>query len=348
MKSSASAVLEGTGGIAANAVDCVTAGPVEAVRVGILGCSDIARRKFIPSLRGSDVAELVAVASRERAKARSFLPGEECPAVTYEELLARPDVEMVYLSLPNHLHEEWAIRALEQGKHVICEKPLALSASSAGRMLAAAEANGQLLYENIMYLHHPRHAAVRKVVAAGGIGRIRTFRSVFAIPLPQPGNFRLDPGKGGGAFHDLARYPLTAALYFLQGSPGSFHGITLHRDGLVTAMHGVAAFPGDAAFTFSIAFGQQYESYYEIIGDEGKIRVDRAFTMPPDLAGRIEVLSRGGCTSITVPPADHFGLMIEHVCSLVRRKGSFREEHERTESIAHLAQEMAKGCNHGP
>ena len=315
-----------------------TAGTNRRVRVGLLGCSDIARRKFLPALCTSNVAELVAVASRDGGA------GQGCAVLGYDGLLSSQDVELIYLSLPNHLHEEWSIRALERGKDVICEKPLALSAASAERMLAAAEANGRLLYENIMYLHHPQHAAVRGLIAEGTIGRVTTLRTVFAIPLPQQGNFRLDPARGGGAFHDLVRYPLSAALYFLQAPPADFRGFSLERSGLTLAVHGLARTAADETFVFTVAFGQQYESYYELIGEEGKIRVDRAFTTPAELANRIMVLRGGDDASFTHPPADHFGLMLDHVCALVRGEGDFRTEHDRTRKIARLADEIEKGC----
>ena len=315
------------------------------VRVGILGCSDIACRKFIPALRGCGGAVLKGVASRNRRAAPS-LAGETYAVLGYEELLAREEIELVYLSLPNHLHEEWTVRALQSGKHVICEKPLGLSAASVERMLRCAGERGVLLYENLMYLHHPQHAAVKGLIDAGRIGRLRSLRSVFAFPVPAAGNFRLDPERGGGAFHDLARYPLSTALHFLQGDSYRFRGFALDRSGLNVAMHGTALTSAGEVFTFSIAFGQQYESYYEIIGELGKIRVDRAYTTPADLANLIRVTCGERDASFTVPPGDHFRLMIEHFCAVVRNGGDFGEMHQRIRRLARLADQMEKGCRH--
>ena len=311
------------------------------VRVGILGLSDIARRKVIPALQECGGAVLKGVASRNRGAS-----GETHALLGYEELLADEEIDLVYLSLPNHLHEEWTVRALQSGKHVICEKPAGLSAASVERMLSCAGKRGLLLYENLMYLHHPQHAAVKGMVDAGRIGRVSSLRSVFGFPFPAEGNFRLDPGRGGGAFHDLARYPLSTALHFLQGDAYRFKGFALDRNGLNTAMHGTAFSSAGEIFSFSIAFGQQYESYYEIIGELGKIRVDRAYTTPADLANLVRVTCGGRDASFTVPPCDHFRLMIEHVCAIVRNGGNFGEIHQRTRSLAHLADQMEKGCSH--
>jgi dTDP-3,4-didehydro-2,6-dideoxy-alpha-D-glucose 3-reductase len=322
------------------------ASPGNVVRVGILGCSDIARRKLVPALCRSETAVLAAVASREREKAAALAPGERYELLGYEELLCSPAVDLVYLSLPNHLHEEWTIRALEQGKHVICEKPLGLTADSVERMLRAAEQRNLLLYENLMYLHHPQHAAVKELLATGRLGRITALRSVFGFPFPQEGNFRLVPAMGGGAFHDLARYPLGTALHFLQGDISRFRGVALARDGLNVAMHGVAATSAREIFTFSIAFGQQYESFYEIVGELGKVRVERAYTTPAELANRIEVTRGTRDESFTVAASDHFQLMIEHVCALAGNGEGVRAAHERSRRLARLAEAMERGCVH--
>lgn len=316
-----------------------------AVRIGVLGCSDIARRKFIPALGNCSAARLAAIGCRSPEKTAGYAAGHFCPAMPPARLLALPDIDLVYISLPNHLHEEWTIRALESGKHVICEKPLALSAASAERMLAAAERNGRLLYENLMFLHHPQHGVVKELIASGRIGRVVVLRSSFGFPLPKSGNFRLDPLQGGGAFNDLARYPLGTALHFLATLPEGFRGHALYRDSLNTGLHGTAVTRGGELFSYSMAFGQQYESYYEVVGETGKIRLDRAYTTPADLAGRIQLVQGDVSSEIQLPPADHFQLMIEHVCALVQQGKGWQELHDRTGLLARLADEMERGCH---
>jgi len=314
------------------------------VRVGVLGCSDIARRKFMPALAKCDRAELSAVSSRSRIKADQFAGGSDCLRLSHQELLASPAVDLVYLSLPNHLHEEWAIRTLEAGKHLICEKPLATSLQSAVRMLAAAVRHDRLLYENQMFLFHPQHALVKSLLASGRIGRVQALRCSFGFPLPPAGDFRLDPLQGGGAFHDLARYPLGAALHLLNGTPGGFRGQALWREGLNIAVHGTALTDAAESFSFSIAFGQQYESFYELIGEAGKIRLERAFTTPPDYGNRIMLTAADSVSWLSVPPADHFQLMIDSIAATLQSGSGYEHFNRQAGLVARLAAEMEQGC----
>ena len=320
-------------------------GTTSPLRVGVLGCSDIARRKFIPALTRCERGVLAAVSSRTPAKAAVSAPGSSCEILSHEELLASPRVDLVYLSLPNHLHEEWALRVLGAGKHLICEKPLGLSPDSVERMLLAAEQGGLLLYENLMFLHHPQHAVVRELVSAGRIGRIRALRAVFTIPFPRSGDFRLDPAQGGGSFHDQARYPLGAALYHLGDRLRSFRGHASYCDGLNLAMDGTAVAGNGEIFSYSLAFGRQYQCHYELVGETGLIHLERAFTTPPDLAGRIRLLVGTDSSDVTVPPCDHFGRMIDDMAALVRQGGDFKPYHDRSRLLARLAREMEEGCH---
>ena len=263
--------------------------------------------------------------------------------LTHEELLARPDIDLVYISLRNHLHEEWTMRALDAGKHVICEKPLATSLASAQRMLAAAESRSLLLYENLMYLHHPQHAMVKSIIASGRIGKIVTIRSIFGFPMPTSGDFRLDPDQGGGAFLDLSRYSAGTAMHFLNGPLIRMKGSATWEGRLNTGLAGTATTAEGELFIFSNIFGQQYESFYEICCEKGRIRVDRAYTPPADMANRIMLFEGERLTEISAPPADHFKLMIDAVVTAVRN-GSYSVINSRTLATAELAEMMAKGC----
>lgn len=266
--------------------------------------------------------------------------------MSYEDLIAHSGLDLIYISLPNHLHEKWVLRALDQGKHVICEKPLGLSLDSVKRMVDCAAAKRLLLFENLMFLHHPQHGAVKSAIDRGEIGRVRTVRSVFSFPCPPAGNFRLDPARGGGAFHDLARYPIGTAWQFLQGCCLDFSGYMLDHKGLNVAVHGTALTDAQEVFSFTMAFGLPYECRYEIVGEQGSIKVDRAYTTPTDKANHIQVMSGGRDASFTVPPADHFRLMIEDACALVLRGRSFTESYARILQLAEMAEQMEKGCRH--
>lgn len=321
------------------------------IRVGVLGCSDIARRKFIPALLKSEQARLVALASRQRDTAAALADGLRLELLTYQELVSDPAIDLIYISLPNQLHEEWSIRALEQGKHVICEKPLGLNATSVKRMLAAAGRQGRLLYENIMYLQHPQHSAVKALLASGRIGRILMLTTEFAFPGPPEGDFRLNPGMGGGAFHDMNRYPLSAARFFLAGQSHHFiTGTIEERDGLTMALQAESITDAGERFSFLTAFGRSYRSFYEIVAERGSIRVERAYTTPADRANRIVVMANGRDVSFTAPQSDHFLNTIERVCGLIR-DGQWEGEYQRALELAALADMfhgnyMRKGAGH--
>jgi NDP-hexose-3-ketoreductase len=315
-----------------------------AINVGMLGCSDIAMRKFIPALLRSEQARLVALASRDPKKAASLGIDLAAAPMTYHELLGDPAIDLVYISLPNHLHEEWCVRALEQGKHVLCEKPLGLDSGSVKRMLEAAERNGRLLFENLMYLHHPQHLSVKRLIATGRIGRILALRSEFAFPGPGEHDFRRDPAMGGGAFHDLNRYPLSAALYFLKGKTHSFlRGSAVVRDGLTLSLQADSRTEAGEEFSFLVAFGQSYRCFYEISGQLGVIRVERAFTTTADMENRIKVTIDGRDESFSMAPHDHFFGAIEHVCGLIRT-GRWETEHAQAQELAALAGMFQDNC----
>lgn len=312
------------------------------LRIGLLGCSDIASRKFIPALNASSSATMAAISSSDPEEAASRVQIHASSILSHDELLARPDIDLVYISLRNHLHEEWTIRALKAGKHVICEKPLSTGLESSKRMISFARERHLLLYENLMFLHHPQHAVVRDIIASGRIGRVVAVRSFFGFPTPEPGNFRLDPAQGGGAFNDLSRYHIGTALNFLKGQPANPRGVFTWQGGLNTGFAGTATTDTGECFIFSSMFGQCYESCYEICCEGGQIRVDRAFTPPPDMPNKIKVLERGELTEIVVPAADQFKIMIDSVVGILK-SGSYAEIHNRNLRIAELADLIEKG-----
>ncbi len=311
---------------------------------GILGCSDIARRRFLPALARAGNARLVACASRDREKARRFCSEAGSDAVGYDELLSHDRVEAIYLSLPNELHEEWTLKALARGKHVLCEKPLGLDAASVERMTSLADRHGVLLFENIMYLRHPQHRMIRELVDEGAIGRLRGFRSSFGFTLPAPGGFRLSAGPGGGSFQDQARYPLSGALCHLRGELREFAGFAQFRNGVDVSLQACGRSSLGEQFFCSIGFEQTYECWYELVGDRGTLRLDRAYTTPADLANTIKLTTEGGVRSIAVPAADHFQLTIEHVAGLIARRQGFGEAHAQAIRLARAAEQLWTSC----
>ncbi|MFC9480311.1 Gfo/Idh/MocA family protein [Streptomyces griseus] len=281
---------------------------MEPLRIGVLGCAGIARRRMLPAFRACPGTELVAVASRDRLRSRETAAEAKCEAVHgYAELLARTDIDAVYLPLPAALHERWARAALEAGKHVLGEKPLTTDPAATARLAALAAASGLALRENVMFVHHPQHAAVAQLVADGAIGDVRSFRAEFTVPRLPDDDIRYDPALGGGALFDTGVYPVRAALHFLGDGlelVGAVltHGVP-HRS-VDTA--GVALLRDAAGTGVQLTFGLDhgYRSRYEILGSAGAITVDRAFT-PPAGARPLVRWERGtGAEQLDLPAHD--------------------------------------------
>ncbi len=320
-------------------------GVASPVRIGILGFSDIARRRFIPAADRAGNAVVTAVGTRDAERLGHSLPGGgPFTVLSYEALLANPDVDLVYISVPNHLHERWTLNALEAGKHVLCEKPLGLSAASVTRMTDRARAKGLLLAENIAYLLHPVHERVRELIASGRIGRVRQLRAAFGFRLTDRENFRLDPLRGGGAVSDLACYPLSAARHFLSGGRYTFSGYAFERGGLNTGLVASGVTSADEGFLCSIGFEQQYECGYEIVGEAGSLRVERAFSLPPDRAALISLAAGGNKTSLDAGRADHFQLMIEKVADAVLLRREFASSYRDALDLSRLTEQLVRSC----
>jgi len=214
-------------------------------RWGLLSTARINRR-IVAAARGSNEIQLVAVASRERARAEEYARANEIGRAhgSYEELLAAEDVDAVYIPLPNSLHVEWSVRALEAGKHVLCEKPLARSAAEAERAFAAAERTGRLLEEAFMYRHNPQTARLEKLVDEGAVGRVRLIRAVFSFPVQGERNIRLLAELDGGALLDVGCYCVSGAR-LLAGEPESVWAESVAGPtGVDEVLAGALRFPG--------------------------------------------------------------------------------------------------------
>ncbi|MEU2283773.1 Gfo/Idh/MocA family oxidoreductase [Streptomyces sp. NPDC013178] len=290
------------------------------VRIGVLGCADIAVRRMLPAFTASPDVEVAAVASRDLSRAEEVAGRFGCRAVQgYAELLDADDVQAVYVPLPAALHAPWVEAALNAGKHVLAEKPLTTDPESTERLLDLAAKQGVALMENVMFVHHPRHEAVRRLVAEGRIGELRSFHAAFTIPPLPDGDIRYDPELGGGALADVGLYPLRAALHFL-GPALEIVGARLTRGaGRRVETSGAALLGTPGGVTAHITFGMEhaYLSRYELWGSEGRITVDRAFTPPADF---VPVIGLHGRTTeeLRLEPADQVAATVAAFVAAVR------------------------------
>ncbi len=274
-----------------------------AIRLGVLGCADIALRRVLPAVaRLADVA-LTAVASRIPAKAAAVADDFGCSAVTgYGQLLERDDVDAVYIPLPIALHEEWVEAALRAGKHVLAEKPMATSRRQTEELLALARAGGLALMENVMFVHHSQHNAVRRLVEEGAIGAPRLFEASFLIPRLVDGGIRYRPELGGGALRELGIYPVRAALYHL----GALEVVAALRTPATGEldMGGVAMLRAHPDVPVQLSYGidHSHRNCYQIVGSDGRISLERAFTPAADHPPLLRVANRTGSEELRVLP----------------------------------------------
>ncbi|MEJ7813130.1 MAG: Gfo/Idh/MocA family oxidoreductase [Gemmatimonadaceae bacterium] len=300
------------------------------VRWGVLGAANIAVRRMIPALQNGARSRVVAIASRDIGKARAAADALGIPRAygSYEELLADPDVEAVYNPLPNHLHVPWSLRAAEAGKHVLCEKPIALSAAEARTLVAARDRAGVQVGEAFMVRTHPQWLAVRELIEAGRIGELRLVVGHFSYYRRDPADIRSRPDYGGGALMDVGCYPITMSRWLFGAEPVGVIAM-LERDpefGVDRLASALLRFPlGQASFTCA---GQLvHYQRMQVLGTRGRIEVPVPFSPPADHRVRIIVddgrdVLGGGNETFELPAADQFALQGERFSAAVRGRGT--------------------------
>jgi D-xylose 1-dehydrogenase (NADP+, D-xylono-1,5-lactone-forming) len=261
------------------------------LRWGILGCARITRRGLIPGIRESTRGTLQALGSRDGASARAWADEFQVPKAhaSYQAVIDDPDVEAIYIPLPNELHQTWVRAAADAGKHVLCEKPLALNVEEARAMVAYCEARGVVLMEAFMWRHQPRTVAVRKLVAEGRIGALRLIRSSFSFPIDE-GDWRLDPTRGGGALWDVGCYGVSTARLFAGAEPDRIEAVArFGPSGVDLSMGAVLNFPGGVLALIDCSFEQPFRCAYELVGTRGVIEVPDAYLPPAQPTARVHV-----------------------------------------------------------
>ncbi|MGW0702191.1 Gfo/Idh/MocA family protein [Streptomyces sp. NPDC002867] len=293
----------------------------EPVRIGVIGCADIAVRRMLPAFEAGPHTEIVAVASRSPQKAERVAERYGARAVRgYADLLDLKEVDAVYVPLPASLHGPWAEAALRAGKHVLAEKPLTTSAARTGHLFDLARERGLALMENVMFVHHPRHETVRRLLADGAIGELRSLHAAFTVPALPDADIRHRPELGGGALADVGLYPLRAALHFL--GPGlEVVGASLARGRtreVETSGAALLRTPGGTTAHITFGIEHAYLSRYELWGSEGRITVDRAFTPPADLVPVIDLHRGGDHEEMRLAPHDQVASTVAAFVASVR------------------------------
>jgi predicted dehydrogenase len=291
-----------------------------AVRWGVLSTADIAVTKVIPGLRRAGNAALLGIASRDAATASSVAARLGIPRAygSYEELLADPDIDAVYIPLPNHLHARWTIAAAQAGKHVLCEKPLALTAVDAQGMVDACREAGVLLMEAFMYRLHPSWVAVRDLVASGRIGGLRAVDSWFSYFNDDPANIRNIREVGGGALYDIGCYSVNLSRMLFGAEPVRIRSSVVREpaDGVDVLTSGILEFEAGVA-TFSCSTRAEPDQRVHVYGSSGRISIDIPFNIPPDRLTHVSVVAGGdppvapATERLTFDPADPYACEAE-------------------------------------
>lgn len=287
------------------------------LRWGILSTAAIGRTKVIPAIQRGERSEVVAIASRDAAVAHRVAGVLGIPSAhaSYEALLADPDVEAVYIPLPNHLHKEWTIAAARAGKHVMCEKPLALTARDAEEMIEVCEREGVRLMEAFMYRVHPSWVAVRELVASERIGRLQAVQSWFSFYNDDPSNIRNILDAGGGALYDIGCYNVSLSRMLFGGEPTAITAaITRDPETGIDAVTSAILEFGDGVATFTCSIRAEDDQRVEIYGTRGRISIGIPFNIPPDRPTVVHIAAGGDppvapdVETLTFDPADPYTL----------------------------------------
>ncbi len=278
----------------------------QTVRWGILGYARIARMNAIPGIQRAGNAELTAIASRDPNKLAKCAEKFSLARLhlNYEDLLADPDVDAIYIPLPNSLHKPWSIAALRAGKHVLCEKPLALNAAEAREMAAVSRDTGKLLMEAFMYRYTHRMRHVREVLDSGVLGPLRHVNASFRFFLDRPNTIKAQPDLGGGALYDVGCYPVSLLGMITGEKPVRCQAIAEFEQGVDVNLSALLQYDDGLIANIHCGFNAHGRMHAEIIGTLGTLEIPQTFL---DAAGDILLHSKDGTRSIAVEESDRFG-----------------------------------------
>ncbi len=294
---------------------------------GVLGNAIIARKCVIPAIQKSRNGRIHALATRSPADARGVVSENKIPQVydNYEAVLADPQIDAVYIPLPNHLHHPWTIKALSAGKHVLCEKPLACNAGEAREMVAKATESGRLLMEAFMYRFHPRSRRIKEIVDSGDIGKACLVRTAFCFHMDENilqsgGNARLKKDMGGGALMDVGCYGVSVARWLMGNEPITVQAQAVyHPEGVDVHFTGTLKFAEGRLAVIEASFVSALQQTYSVVGSTGALELPHDAFVPWEKDARYiqrQVDEETG-RQYLIPGADEYQLMVEHFADAV-------------------------------
>ncbi|MBK9780720.1 MAG: Gfo/Idh/MocA family oxidoreductase [Anaerolineales bacterium] len=285
---------------------------------GLLSTAKI-NRALIKPLRASKRTRLLGVASRSRSAADAYASEWDIPRAyeSYEAMLADPEIDVVYNPLPNHLHAEWTVKALRAGKHVLCEKPLALTLAEVDAMISASNETGKIVAEAFMYIHHAQTLKVKELVDGGIIGRLQLIKSAFTFTLTREGNYRFIKEYGGGSLWDVGCYPISFARMLVGAEPAEVFGWQVPGPGgSDDSFYGQLHFANNVYAQFDCGFSSPFRSYMEIIGTEGIINIPAPFK--PGLKNEIYITKEGEQKTLKIKGQELYLGEVEDLCDAIQ------------------------------
>ena len=315
------------------------------MRLGIVSTAHI-NRLVIPGAHASEKVDLIAVASRDRRRAEEYARTWEIERAygSYDSLLEDPDVDAVYISLPNTLHCEWSMRAVEAGKHVLCEKPLSRHSDDVERAFDAAESAGRLLTEAFMYRHNPQTARLLELVGSGAIGDLRLVRSAFSYSLYDAENIRLRIDVEGGSLMDVGCYCVSGAR-LLAGEPESVFGQAyVGPSGTDWVFTGSMRFPGDVLALFDCGTSLPERDELEAIGTEGSLFLDDPWHCRTPV---IELRRDGDVERTELEPVDSYRLELENLSDAIHGEAPLRLGREDAVAQARALEALHRSAESG-
>jgi len=288
------------------------------LRWGFLSTARI-NQALLPPLRSSARNELTAVASRDLERAKAYAEERSIPRVfgSYEAMLADPDVHVIYNPLPNSMHMEWTVKAAQAGKHVLCEKPLAMTIEEVDAIAAAAKKANVVVMEAFMYRHHPQTLKVKELVESGAIGKLQLIRGSFTFSISNEDDVRLNASLGGGSIWDVGCYPISYARLIVGAEPVEVFGwqITGQGSGVDESFFGQMRFPNGVHAQFDSGFRTPQRTHIELVGDKGSITIKKPFI--PRLNEEIIVINGDEKRVITTPGEDLYLGEVENIADAI-------------------------------
>src|SRR5450759_4397199 len=291
------------------------------IRWGVLGVANIGVKHVIPAILASASEQLVAVASRNILRAQekfAHLPNLRLYG-DYDSLLNDPEIDAIYSPLPNHLHAEWTIKALEAGKHVLCEKPLACTVAQVDAVADASARAGRIAVEAFMYLHHPQILRAIGLAQQGALGRLELVNSTFSFFLTYPGDPRVDPAMGGGSLWDVGCYPVSLARRIAGEEPDRIGAFARFDErGVDRTFIGQLHFPGGLLAQFDCGFAAPDRERVEIVGSDATLVLESPFLPAPDGPPPVVTMRRGRDeTPVDVPSTDQYHAEVDDLTAAI-------------------------------